>query len=312
MYTVFFELNDNPFSLNPDPKYLYLSKLHARARTYLEFAVWNRDGFFVITGEIGSGKTTVLNSVLNSIGSDVTTAKIHQTQLDENELLHSIVYGFGLEAKETGKVNLINILNNYLITQYQQNQKVLLVIDEAQNLSVKALEELRLLSGLEKDNTKLLNIILVGQPELRDKLDSSDLEQLAQRIRLRFHLKPLPKEEVKQYILYRLEMAGLTDKELFADEVFPYIQRYTGGVPRLINVLCDTALIVAYADNLDVITVPVIKQSIKELQWVTFKRRKEKMQKKQLEQNHQRSDNLNKKPVNSKKSDINLAKIVGN
>jgi len=309
MYTAFFKLNEDPFRLNPDPKFLYLSKMHARAKTYLDFAVWNRDGFVVITGEIGSGKTTVLNSVLTVLNRDVNIAKIHQTQLDENQLLHSILYEYGLKTKETGKVNLINILNNYLISQNQKNQKVLLVIDEAQNLSAKGLEELRLLSGLETDSTKLINIILVGQPELRDMLDSSELEQLAQRIRLRFHLKPLPKEEIKDYILYRLKQAGSKNQELFEDEVFSYIYRYTGGIPRLINVLCDTALIVAYADNLRVISVPVLKEAIKELQWVTYKRRKEKMRKELTIQNHLKSKNLYEESVDSTPLEVDLEKL---
>ena len=309
MYTAFFKLNEDPFRLNPDPKFLYLSKMHARAKTYLDFAVWNRDGFVVITGEIGSGKTTVLNRVLTVLNRDVNIAKIHQTQLDENQLLHSILYEFGLKTKETGKVNLINILNNYLISQNQKNQKVLLVIDEAQNLSAKGLEELRLLSGLETDSTKLINIILVGQPELRDMLDSSELEQLAQRIRLRFHLKPLPKEEIKDYILYRLKQAGSKNQELFEDEVFPYIYRYTGGIPRLINVLCDTALIVAYADNLSVVSVPVIKEAIKELQWVTYRRRKEKMRNELSEQNNRKSKNLYEESVDSTPLEVDLEKL---
>jgi len=307
MYLDHFNLREEPFRLTPDPKFLYLSKMHSKARTYLDFAICNRDGFAVITGEIGSGKTTVLNSVISTLPDDVILAKIHQTQLDESELLHSILYEFEIETNDKIKVNHINLLNNYLLSQYKNNKKVLLVIDEAQNLSATALEELRLLSGLEIDNAKLINIILVGQPNLREKLDSCELEQLTQRIRLRYHLKALQEDELKDYILHRLRQAGANDLSLFNKDVFPLIYRYTGGIPRLINVLCDTSLIVAYADNLQSVTLSVVKEAIKELQWVTYRRRKEKMRQKSMESNKTNNNKTKKDAHASIPLDIDLA-----
>jgi len=274
----YFNLVDEPFRLTPDPRYVYLSRMHSKAKSYLDFAIWNRDGFVVMTGDIGSGKTTILNTVISNVDNDVVVAKIHQTQLDERQLLQAVLLELGINFNSDDKVTLLNNLNKYLIEQYKANKKVLLVIDEAQNLSIRALEELRLLSGLETFEAKLINIIIVGQPELRIMLESRELEQLSQRVRLRYHLKSLSKAETQGYIYHRLQIAGSSQNILFAEELMPYIYKYTGGVPRLINILCDTALICAYADEKKVVSLDTIKAAIGELNWVTYRRRQERLQ----------------------------------
>jgi len=310
MYLEHFQLKEEPFRLTPNPHYLYLSNKHAKAKTYLDFAIWNRDGFAVITGEIGSGKTTVLNKVLEDVDKDVIVCKIHHTLLNEIELIKAVLLNLGIQVDGNDKVEMINVLTEFLLEQYLEGRRVLLVIDEAQNLSPKALEELRLMSGLEYEYEKLINIILVGQPELKILLESKPLEQLTQRIRLKFHLRPLTEEETVEYIHYRLETAGAADTEIFPMGLMPIIYRYTGGIPRLINILCDTALIIAFAEGKTKIDREILKEAIKELQWVTYKRRKAKLRKPREEQRrkHETSPHLGK--FDGLPLDIDLATIT--
>lgn len=277
MYQGHFGLRMEPFRLVPDPGFLYLSSKHAKAKTYLDFAIWNRDGFVVITGEIGSGKTTVLNSVLRGLDENIIVCKIHQTLLTESQLIKTVLSELHVSEPGLDKVELLRSLTTVLLEYHHLGRKVILVIDEAQNLGIKALEEIRLLSELEDNYERLLNIILVGQPELKKLLDSAELEQLSQRIRLRFHLKALSEQETEDYINTRLEIAGLPNQKIITPELIPLIYRYTGGIPRLINILCDTALVIAYAENKQVVSMDVLREAIRELQWVTFRRRKEKV-----------------------------------
>ena len=305
MYLEHFQLREEPFRLTPNPHYLYLSNKHAKAKTYLDFAIWNRDGFAVITGEIGSGKTTVLNKVLEDVDEDVIVCKIHHTLLNEIELIKAVLLNLGIQMDGNDKVEMINVLTEFLLEQYLEGRRVLLVIDEAQNL-----RELRLMSGLEYEYEKLINIILVGQPELKILLESKPLEQLTQRIRLKFHLRPLTEEETVEYIHYRLETAGAADTDIFPMELMPIIYRYTGGIPRLINILCDTALIIAFAEGKTKIDREILKEAIKELQWVTYKRRKAKLRKPREEQRrkHETSPHLGK--FDGLPLDIDLATIT--
>jgi general secretion pathway protein A len=270
MYLEHFQLAELPFRLSPDPAFLYLSKHHARAKAYMESTIWFTDGFVVITGEIGSGKTTLLETFLHELEKDVVVAQIAQTQVSPIEFLQTVLVQFGFSPFKMRKAELIATLNQFLVEQYAAGRKVLLIVDEAQNLSNRVLEEIRLLSGVETTKEKVLRIILAGQPELNEKLDSPELVQLMQRIRLRFHLTALTPEETQAYILHRLEVAGAQGRLLFAEDVFPMIFRYTGGVPRLINTLCDTALMVAYANDLKLVEQPQIKAAVDELQWVEF------------------------------------------
>ena len=273
MYLEPFKLKELPFRLSPDPQFLYLSKQHARAKAYMESTIWFTDGFVVITGEIGSGKTTLIESFLKEVPADVVVAQINQTQVTAMDFLQAVLAQFGFSPFKMRKAELIATLNNFLIEQYAAGRRVLLIVDEAQNLSMRVLEEIRLLSGVETTKEKVLRIILAGQPELNDKLDAPELEQLTQRVRLRFHLQTLSESETRGYIQHRLEVAGAGDRELFAAETYPEIFRYCGGVPRLINTLCDTAMMAAFTADRDTVTRADVVSAVQELQWVDFAHR---------------------------------------
>ena len=266
-YLSHFNLQEQPFRLTPDPDFLYWSKQHARAKAYMESTIWLADGFVVITGEIGSGKTTLLQSFLSELDDDVVYAVISQTQLTQTEFLQSILTEFGFKPFDKHKVELLDMLNMFLIEQYSNGKKVVLVVDEAQNLTRKVLEEIRLISGIETQKEKVLRIILAGQPELRDTLDSPGLKQLMQRVRLRFHLGPLDRREMAEYIDHRLAVAGCEKENLFGEDTRETLHRYTGGVPRLINTLCDTALLCAFADEKDAVGLDEVMAAIDELNW---------------------------------------------
>ena len=270
MYIENFKLRELPFRLSPDPQFLYLSRAHARAKAYMESTIWFTDGFVVVTGEIGSGKTTLIESFLRQLDSDVVIAQINQTQVNAVEFLQSVLVQFGFSPFKMKKAELIATLNSFLIEQYAAGRKVLLIIDEAQNLSLKVLEEIRMLSGIESTKEKVLRIILAGQPELNEKLDSPELVQLTQRIRLRFHLGTLSREDLRSYVRHRLDVAGADGREIFAEDTFAEIFRYTGGVPRLVNTLCDTAMMAAFNEDRDFVTLADIASAVDELQWVEF------------------------------------------
>ena len=270
MYIEPFQLKELPFRLSPDPQFLYLSKQHARAKAYMESTIWFADGFVVITGEIGAGKTTLIESFLREIPQDVVVAQINQTQVSAMDFLQSLLAQFGFSPFKMKKSELLVTLNNFLIEQYAAGRRVLLIVDEAQNLSQRVLEEIRLLSGVETTKEKVLRIILAGQPELNAKLDAPELVQLNQRVRLRFHLTALSPEETAEYIRHRLGVAGAGEREIFAPDTFAEIHRYTGGVPRLINTLCDTAMMAAFTDDRDRVLPADIAGAVAELQWVEY------------------------------------------
>lgn len=278
MYLELFNLQELPFRLTPDPAFLYLSKHHARAKAYMESTIWFTDGFVVITGEIGSGKTTLIETFLKELEKDVVVAQINQTQVSAIEFLQSVLVQFGFQPFRMKKAELLATLNDFLVEQYASGRRVLLIVDEAQNLSNKVLEEIRLLSGIETTKEKVLRIILAGQPELNDKLNSPGLVQLAQRIRLRFHLTPLSKSDMASYIQHRLEVAGSQGREIFQPDTFPIIYRYTGGIPRLVNTLCDTSMMAAFAQDRDIVTVADVNAAIEEMQWIEYAERSVKLQ----------------------------------
>jgi type II secretory pathway predicted ATPase ExeA len=224
----------------------------------------------VITGEIGSGKTTLIETFLKELQQDVVVAQINQTQISPTEFLQTVLAQFGFSPFKMRKAELLATLNQFLIEQYASGRKVLLILDEAQNLSNKVLEEVRLLSGVETTKEKVLRIILAGQPELNEKLDSTDLIQLRQRVRLRFHLTALSEPDAAEYTRHRLRIAGAGDREIFEPETFPVIYRYTGGIPRLTNTLCDTALLAAFAQDRRTVSLEDLKAAVTELQWVEY------------------------------------------
>jgi general secretion pathway protein A len=270
MYLELFKLNELPFRLSPDPQFLYLSKQHARAKAYMESTIWFTDGFVVITGDIGAGKTTLIETFLRELESNVVVAQINQTQLTPTAFLQTVLVQFGFTPFDMRKPEVLATLNQFLTEQHINGRTVLLIIDEAQNLSYRVLEEIRMLSGIETTKEKVLRIILAGQPELNDMLNSKDLVQLTQRVRLRFHLTALSSAETTSYIDHRLEVAGSQGRRIFAEDTYPTIYRYTGGVPRLINTLCDTCLMAAFGRDSDTVSAEDVDAAIRELQWVEF------------------------------------------
>jgi type II secretory pathway predicted ATPase ExeA len=278
MYLELFKLHELPFRLSPDPQFLYLSKQHARAKAYMESTIWFTDGFVVITGEIGAGKTTLIETFLRELSADVVVAQINQTQLSPTAFLQTVLVQFGFSPFEMKKPEVLATLNQFLTEQHVNGRKVLLIIDEAQNLTYRVLEEIRMLSGIETTKEKVLRIILAGQPELNDKLNSKELVQLTQRVRLRFHLSALSAPETSSYIDHRLEVGGSQGRRIFAEDTYSVIFKYTGGVPRLVNTLCDTSMMAAFGRDSEIVAMQDLQSAIRELQWVEFASRTNRMQ----------------------------------
>jgi putative secretion ATPase (PEP-CTERM system associated) len=249
MYERFYDLRERPFALSPDPEYLYPSRVHREALDYLRYGLESHAGFVVITGEIGSGKTTLLQSLLRNLDHHTSVARIVNTMLEPRELLETIMLDFGLDPAGRGKPLLLRDLAQYLVDQRLSGRMVLLVIDEAQNLSLAALEELRMLSNLETEKSKLMQVVLVGQPNLRDKLSTPELEQLRQRITVSYHLMPMDADETSNYINHRLRRAALGAPMEFPRQATDLIHLRSRGVPRVINVICDAALVFGYAEE---------------------------------------------------------------
>jgi len=247
VYTEFFGLREKPFDLLPNPDFLYPSKAHKRALTYLTHGIRERAGFILLTGEVGSGKTTLIRNMIRSQLRDSVLAKVFNTRVDSLQLLMQINSDFGLETDGRDKAALLRELNDFLIEQYAQRRQAVLIIDEAQNLSPEILEEIRMLSNLETDRDKLLQIILVGQPQLRDILARPELLQLRQRIQINCNLQPLSPIEVRDYIEFRMEKAGNRVALVFDDGAVEAVAAYSRGIPRLINILCDYIMIDAFS-----------------------------------------------------------------
>ena len=266
MYERFYELRERPFALSPDPDYLYPSRVHREALDYLRYGLESHAGFIVITGEIGSGKTTLLQTLLRGLDSQTTVARIVNTMLEPRELLETIMIDFGIDPGGRSKPLLLRDLAQYLVDQRLNGRMVLLVIDEAQNLSLATLEELRMLSNLETEKSKLLQIVLVGQPNLRDKLNAPELEQLRQRITVSYHLQPLDPAETENYVNHRLKRAALGAPLEFPRAVTDMVHARSRGVPRIINVICDAALVFGYAEERRQIDPDLIQEVLGELE----------------------------------------------
>src|SRR5262245_6308395 len=276
MYLEHFGLSALPFRLTPDSDFLFMSESHRRAKVYMDYSVWNREGFVVITGEIGCGKTTLIQKLISELNENVVVAKIFQTQLDEVEFLQAVLVEFGLNPFNAKKVELLDMLNTFLVDQFLQHKQIVLIVDDAHNLSLKVLEEIRMFAGLETGKEKILHVILVGQPQLNEMLDHPDMQQLLQRVKLRYHIRALTEQEVGNYVRHRLSIAGATNRTLFPAQTVPLLYKYAGGIPRLINTLCDTALTCAYADTLAEVTPQIVEMAAKELQWPPHSERVEK------------------------------------
>jgi len=265
MYNSFYGFKERPFQLVPNPAYLYLSRSHEEAMAHLVYAISQGDGFVEITGEVGTGKTTLCRAVLENLDQHTEAAYIFNPKLDSFQLLKAINDEFGVPSSGNTVKELIDALNAFLMKKKMEGNKVVLIIDEAQNLNKDVLEQLRLLSNLETTTSKLLQIVLVGQPELGEMLDSHELRQLGQRITLSCYLTPLSYRETKEYIHHRIQVASQKPEVQFTPGALRAIYRYSGGIPRLINIACDRALLTAYGLNRKKISGPIARASIREL-----------------------------------------------
>ncbi len=267
MYETFYSLKQKPFSITSNPSFLYLSPKHKEALAHLQYGIRERVGFIEITGEVGTGKTTICRALLNQLDDRVKTAFIFNSNLTGKQLMETILEDLGIAPLKKGPGGLFSELNRFLIEQLALGNNVVLIIDEAQNLSKKMLEQVRMLSNLEADNQKLLQIVLVGQPELREKLKSPDLRQLRQRIAVRCHIEALSFDDLGNYIAHRLRLAGANGSgPAFSDEAMQEIFRYSGGIPRLINVLCDKTLLMGYVRDQRSIDADIVRSCINEIE----------------------------------------------
>jgi general secretion pathway protein A len=267
MYEAYFGLKENPFKLSPDPRYLYLSPQHQESLNLIRYGITERKGFITITGGVGTGKTTLCRSLLQSLDASIETALIFNPAISDVELLATIIQEFRIPLKRKAKTKklYIDALNNFLLENYTAGKNAVLIIDEAQNLSHHVLEQIRLLSNLETDRDKLIQIILIGQPELQDLLAFPSLRQLNQRITVRYHLQPLNHDETIRYLEHRLAVADGQRLVTFTKWSCRLIYRYSGGNPRRINAICDRALLVAYSKDLRIIGRRIIKESVSDL-----------------------------------------------
>lgn len=257
MYEAFYGLKDNPFSIQPDPDFLYFGRRHTYAYAMMEFGIKNRAGFMVISGEIGCGKTTLIRHLLNNLAPSLTVGMVYNTHRETADLLEWIMLAFGLPYEGMSKVALSDAFQRFLIEQYGLGKSVLLIVDEAQNLNPHTLESLRMLSNINADKHQLLQIMLVGQPQLKDMLTRPDLQQFAQRVAVDFHIRPFAAAEVQDYIQHRLAVVG-RETLLFTPEACARIAEASQGIPRRINILCNTALAYGFAaesEHIDLVLV---------------------------------------------------------
>ena len=261
MYEDFYGLREKPFSLTPDPRFLYLSESHRFALEHLIYGITQREGFMLITGDVGTGKTTICRALLERLDEQTRTALILNPQMSERELLLSILSEFGITFSSSSKKEIIDRLNQFLLQRLASGGGAILIIDEAQNLSLPVLEQIRLLSNLETEREKLLQIVLVGQPELRDKVNLPVLRQLNQRISVRYHLRPLRKDETKKYIAHRLMVAGSEGNIIFSGRALSLIFKYSGGIPRLVNLMADRAMLGGFSKQTRSITPGIVKSA---------------------------------------------------
>jgi general secretion pathway protein A len=267
MYASFFGLNEKPFSITPDPRYLFLSERHAEALAHLVYGVNEAGGFIQLTGEVGTGKTTVVRSLLAQAPRHAEIALILNPRMTPAEFLLAICEELGIQVEarsEHSLKDLVDLLSCHLLAAHAAGKRVVLVVDEAQNLAPEVLEQVRLLTNLETETQKLLQIILIGQPELREALDRTELRQLAQRVTGRYHLDPLSADETSAYVRHRLRVAGST-REIFASGALREVRRLSGGVPRLVNIICDRALLGAFTEDRHVVGASVVRRAAGEV-----------------------------------------------
>ena len=266
MYQQFYGLTASPFNITPDPRYLFFSQRHREAYEHILFGVSERKGFIQITGEVGAGKTTLCRAALEEFGDGFATALILNPVMTSIQLLRTILRELGLNDRGNDRVRLLQRLNEFLLERASAGDDVVLFVDEAQDMSDELLEQVRLLSNLETDERKLLQIVLIGQPELRTKLEGQELRQLRQRITVRYHLAPITRQETESYILHRLQVAGSNGRPTFSTAAIRANYRHSGGVPRLLNAVCDKALLCGFVDGHDHLTWRDVRRAIRELE----------------------------------------------
>jgi len=266
VYLDFYGLKEPPFNITPNPRFLFYSTKHREAFNHLVYGIRERKGFVQLTGEVGAGKTTLCRALLDQLGPNFSTALIINPILDPDQLMKSIAMEFGLDVKGRDKLETIAAINVFLLKQMEQGKESVLIIDEAQDLTNELLEQVRLLSNLETDERKLLQIVLMGQPELRERLNDHRLRQLRQRITVRYHLRPLKRREVEQYIQHRLHVSGSKGGPYFSTLAVWRIFRYSQGIPRLVNALCDKCLLAGFVQQTDRINFRMIGVAIRELE----------------------------------------------
>ncbi|GFO66566.1 ATPase [Geomonas limicola] len=265
MYEAFFNLRKKPFELVPDPDFIYLGRAHKKALTYLDYGIRERAGFILLTGDIGSGKTTLIRNLLGKRYERVTLSKIFNTRVNSEQLLAMINEDFGLDGTGKDKITLIRELNDFLLEQHALGNHPILIIDEAQNLAPELLEEIRMLSNLESSHAKLLQIILVGQPELRETLALPQLMQLRQRISINCHLKALSRQEMGDYIQHRLSVAGNPEALRFPAGTLDLVYQYSRGIPRLVNIICDFLMLSAFAEEVTEVSLEMARDVVGDL-----------------------------------------------
>jgi len=266
VYLEYYGLTEAPFDITPNPRFLFYSAKHREAFNHLLYGIRERKGFVQLTGEVGAGKTTLCRAMLEKLDSHFSTALILNPVMSANELMQAIAMEYGLPVNGLDRLNTIGVINNFLLQQVERGQDTVLIIDEAQDLTDDLLEQVRLLSNLETDNRKLLQIVLLGQPELRDRLNQHRLRQLRQRITVRYHLLPLSRFEVSHYIQHRLDVSGAKGAPYFTRPALWRVHRYSSGIPRLVNALCDKALLAGFVKQTDCIDFGMVGRAIRELE----------------------------------------------
>ena len=266
MYNEYYGFREPPFNITPDPRFLFFSEQHREAFNHILFGIRERKGFIQITGEVGAGKTTVCRSILEQLGDRYKTALILNPRLTSAQLVRGVLAELGLPARRADRAAGLEVLNRFLLEQAEAGRDVVLFIDEAQDLGDELLEDVRLLSNLETDSRKLLQIVLIGQPELRDKLNAQGLRQLRQRITVRYHLEPLSRADTERYIRHRLQIAGGNGRPEFNAWAIRGVHRYSKGVPRLINAVCDKALLCGFVLQADRLNAGHVRRAVRELE----------------------------------------------
>jgi general secretion pathway protein A len=266
VYLEYYGLTEPPFDITPNPRFIFFSPKHREAFNHLLYGIRERKGFVQLTGEVGAGKTTVCRAMMDQLGDRYATALILNPVLDADQLVKAIAMEFGLDVRSLDRLETVAALNEFLLKQVEQHKEAVLIIDEAQDLTNELLEQVRLLSNLETDDRKLLQIVLMGQPELRDRLNDFGLRQLRQRITVRYHLRPLTRTEVGQYVHHRLQVSGAKGSPYFTAPALWRIYMYSGGVPRLVNAVCDKCLLAGFVQLRDRIDFRSVGRAIRELE----------------------------------------------